>query len=65
MLGSAGLPEVTEALVAKLYLGRVIAAQATALAFRDTFIVFAMISLFAVLVALALWSPAPRRKRTN
>lgn len=60
MLGTAGLPNVTEGLVAKLYLGRVIAAQATALAFRDTFIAFALISLFAVLVALALWSPHRR-----
>lgn len=61
MLGSAGLPNVTEGLVAKLYLGRVIAAQATALAFRDTFIAFALVSFFAVLIALALWSP--RRDR--
>ena len=61
MLGSAGMPEITEALVAKLYLGRVIAAQATALAFRDTFIAFAILSVVAIGFALALWSP---RRRT-
>ena len=60
MLDTAGLPEITETLVAKLYLGRVIAAQATALAFRDTFFVFAIVSFIAVGVALALWSPRRR-----
>ncbi|MBT5571438.1 MAG: DHA2 family efflux MFS transporter permease subunit [Alphaproteobacteria bacterium] len=60
MLDTAGLPNITEALVAKLYLGRVIAAQATALAFRDTFFVFAIVSFFAVGVALALWTPRRR-----
>ena len=48
MLDTAGLPEITETLVATLYLGRVIAAQATALAFRDTFFVFAIVSFIAV-----------------
>ena len=57
MLGTAGLPGVTEALVAKLYLGRIVAAQATALGFRDTFFVFAIVSFVAVLFSLALWSP--------
>ncbi|MEH6754486.1 MAG: DHA2 family efflux MFS transporter permease subunit [Alphaproteobacteria bacterium] len=61
MLGTAGLPNVTEGLVAKLYLGRIIAGQATALAFRDTFIAFALVSFFAVLVSLALWSPSRDR----
>ena len=60
MLDTAGLPEITETLVATLYLGRVIATQATALAFRDTFFVFAIVSFIAVGVALALWSPRRR-----
>jgi DHA2 family multidrug resistance protein len=62
MLDTAGLPNITEALVTKFYLGRVIAAQATALAFRDTFFVFAIVSFFAVGVALALWSPRQHQR---
>jgi len=61
MLSSAGLPDVTEAALAKLYLGRIIAAQATALGFRDTFFAFAIVSLVAVLFSLALWSPLRKR----
>lgn len=63
MLGPAGLPDVTEALVAKLYLGRIVAAQATALGFRDTFFAFAIMGFVAVLFSLALWSPFRKERR--
>ncbi|MBO6784977.1 MAG: DHA2 family efflux MFS transporter permease subunit, partial [Alphaproteobacteria bacterium] len=56
MLIPGGLPALTDGLVAKFYLGRVIAAQATAFAFRDTFFVFAIVSAVAMLISLALWS---------
>jgi DHA2 family multidrug resistance protein len=61
MLGAAGLPGATETALAKLYLGRVLAAQATALGFRDTFFAFALVSFVAVLFSLALWSPFRKR----
>lgn len=60
MLTAAGLPDTIEAPLATLYLGRVVAAQATALAFRDTFIVFAMVGVVSVLLSLMLWSPFRR-----
>lgn len=60
MLSAAGLPDMIEAPLATLYLGRVVAAQATALAFRDTFIMFAMVGIVAVILSLALWSPFRR-----
>lgn len=61
MLGAAGLPGLTETALAKLYLGRVLAAQATALGFRDTFFAFALVSFVAVLFSLALWTPFRKR----
>lgn len=61
MLSSSGLPENVEGALSTLYLGRVVAAQATALAFRDTFIAFAAVGLVAVLLSLMLWTPYRRR----
>jgi len=60
MLAPAGLSEMTEAALSTLYLGRMVAAQATALAFQDTFFVFAIVGLCAVVLALALWTPFRR-----
>jgi DHA2 family multidrug resistance protein len=60
MLSAAGLPDAIEAPLATLYLGRMVAAQATALAFQDTFMVFALVGLLAVALSLALWSPYRR-----
>jgi EmrB/QacA subfamily drug resistance transporter len=60
MLTPTGLPDIVEGALASLYLGRVVAAQATALAFRDTFFVFALVGVVAVLLSLALWSPFRR-----
>ena len=60
MLATAGLPDVIEGSLATLYLGRMVAAQATALAFQDTFFVFALVGLLAVVLSLALWSPFRR-----
>jgi len=60
MLAAAGLPDTIEGPLATLYLGRMVAAQATALAFQDTFFVFAIVGLLAVALSLALWSPFRR-----
>ena len=60
MLAPAGLSEMTESALSTLYLGRMVAAQATALAFQDTFFVFAIVGLCAVVLALALWTPFRR-----
>ncbi len=60
MLAATGLPDTIEGPLATLYLGRMVAAQATALAFRDTFFVSAIVGLIAVALALVLWSPFRR-----
>ena len=60
MLAAANLPETIEGPLATLYLGRIVAAQATALAFQDTFFVFAIVGLLAVALSLALWTPFRR-----
>ncbi len=60
MLTATGLPDAIEGSLATVYLGRMVAAQATALAFRDTFIVFAMVGIVSVLLSLMLWSPFRR-----
>lgn len=60
LLHSAGLPDTVEAALATFYLGRVIAAQATALAFQNTFFIFAVMTFGAALLSLALWTPMRR-----
>jgi hypothetical protein len=54
MLGAAGLPAATEVALSKLYLGRMIAAQANALAFRDTFIVLGLAAAVAAVLGLVV-----------
>jgi DHA2 family multidrug resistance protein len=60
LLTATGLPDAIETPLATMYLGSMIAAQATALAFQDTFFVFALVGLLAVALSLALWSPYRR-----
>lgn len=55
LLGPAGLPAPTEAALSKFYLGRVIATQASALAFADTFIVLGLAAVAGSLLGLAVW----------
>lgn len=62
MLGATGIPDVVESAIATLYLGRVVAAQATTLAFQDTFIVFAIMTFVAAGISLALWTPYQQRR---
>lgn len=54
LLATGGLPDAIQEPGAMLYLGRVLSAQATMLAFRETFLMFAMVSLSAVFFALFL-----------
>ncbi len=54
LLATGGLPETIQEPGAMIYLGRVLSAQATALAFRDTFLMFAIFSFSAVFFALFL-----------
>jgi DHA2 family multidrug resistance protein len=60
MLTAAGLPDPVEAALASFYLGRIVAAQATALAFQDTFVAFAVMTFIAAVLSLALWTPLRR-----
>jgi hypothetical protein len=55
MLGPAGLPADVEVALSKLYLGRMIAAQASALAFRDTFIVLGLAAVVGTALGLVVW----------
>ncbi|MSO81036.1 MAG: DHA2 family efflux MFS transporter permease subunit [Alphaproteobacteria bacterium] len=59
LLDSHGLDEVTQGSAATWYLGKVLGAQATALAFRDTLFLLAGATAAAALLALTL---RPRRK---
>lgn len=54
LLSIGGLPESIQEPGAMLYLGRVVSAQATTLAFRDTFLMFAIVSISGVFFALLL-----------
>jgi EmrB/QacA subfamily drug resistance transporter len=54
LLDIGGLPEIIQQPGAMLFLGRVIAAQATTLAFRETFLMFAIVSLSGIFFALLL-----------
>ncbi len=54
LLAIGGLPESVQQSGAMLYLGQVISAQATILAFRDTFLVFAIVSLSGIFFAFLL-----------
>jgi hypothetical protein len=56
LLAIDGLPETIQQPGAMIYLGRVLSAQATMLAFRDTFLMFAMVSLLGVFFAFFLTS---------
>jgi DHA2 family multidrug resistance protein len=60
LLDAAGLPEGTEVALSKLYLGRVIAAQANALAFADTFIVLGIAAVAGAALGLTVWKPTRR-----
>lgn len=57
LLAVGGLPETIQQPGAMLYLGRVVSAQATMLAFRDTFLVFALVSLAGIVFAFILSPP--------
>ncbi|MGE0256618.1 MAG: DHA2 family efflux MFS transporter permease subunit [Alphaproteobacteria bacterium] len=59
LLDSHGLDEVTQGAAATWYLGKVLATQATAFAFRDTLFLLAAATAVAALLALTL---PPRRK---
>ncbi|MEK9796279.1 MAG: DHA2 family efflux MFS transporter permease subunit [Alphaproteobacteria bacterium] len=61
LLSGSGLPDAIQAPLATLYLGRMVAAQATALAFQDTFMLFALVAGFAALLSFTLWSPYRRQ----
>lgn len=63
LLAPAGLPDRAEGALATWHLGRIVASQASALAFRDTFYVFAIVSGMAAVIALFLWSPRGRSGR--
>jgi EmrB/QacA subfamily drug resistance transporter len=54
LLAIGGLPETIQQPGAMIYLGRVISAQATAMAFRETFLMFAIVSLSGIFFALLL-----------
>ena len=57
LLAQSELPEAIQQHTSILYLGRIISAQANMLAFRETFILFAIVSLSGVFFALLLISP--------
>jgi len=54
LLAIGGLPDIIQQPGAMFYLGRVVAAQATMLAFRETFLMFAIVSLTGIVFALLL-----------
>ncbi|NNE85554.1 MAG: MFS transporter, partial [Alphaproteobacteria bacterium] len=61
LLATGGLPEAIQQSGAILYLGQVVSAQAITLAFRDTFLMFAIVSLTGIFFAFLLGSPKDRR----
>ena len=60
LLAIGGLPETIQQPGAMIYLGRVVSAQATMLAFRDTFLLFAVLSLLGIVFALFFITPKRR-----
>jgi EmrB/QacA subfamily drug resistance transporter len=60
LLAIGGLPENIQQPGAMIYLGRVLSAQANTLAFRETFLMFAIVSLAGVFFALLLSQPKIR-----
>ncbi len=60
LLATGGLPENIQEPGAMIYLGRVLSAQATMLAFRETFLMFAIVSISAVFFAAFLGASKPR-----
>ena len=60
LLAIGGLPETIQQPGAMLYLGQVVSAQATMFAFRDTFLMFALMSLTGIFFALFLGKPRTR-----
>jgi EmrB/QacA subfamily drug resistance transporter len=61
LLATGGLPEAIQQSGAIFYLGRVVSAQAITLAFRDTFLMFAIVSLAGIVFAFMLGSSKDRR----
>ncbi len=55
LLGPAGLPPASEVALSKFYLGRIVATQANALAFSDTFIALGLSAVVAVGLGLIVW----------
>ena len=60
LLAIGGLPETIQQPGALLYLNRVVSAQATTMAFRETFLMFAIVSLSGIVFALFLRPPRTR-----
>ncbi|MCZ6454206.1 MAG: DHA2 family efflux MFS transporter permease subunit [Alphaproteobacteria bacterium] len=60
LLAIGGLPETIQQPGALLYLSRVVSAQATTMAFRETFLMFAIVGLSGMVFALFLRSPKTR-----
>ena len=60
LLAIGGLPETIQQPAAMLYLSRVVSAQATMLAFRDTFLILAIVALSGIVFALFLSPPKTR-----
>ena len=60
LFDAQGFDEMGQGAAATWYLGKVLSHQATALAFRDTFVVYAVIASFGILLALVL---RPHRRR--
>ncbi len=60
LLAIGGLPETIQQPGAMLYLSRVVSAQATMLAFRDTFLILAIVALSGIVFALFLGPPKTR-----
>ena len=60
LLATGGVPEAIQEPGAMIYLGRVVSAQATMLAFRETFLMFAIVSLSAIVFAAFLGAPKNR-----
>lgn len=60
LLATGGVPDSIQEPGAMIYLGRVVSAQATMLAFRETFLMFAIVSASAIFFAALLGGGKPR-----
>ncbi len=60
LLAIGGLPETVQQSGAMLYLGQVVSAQAITLAFRDTFLLFAVVTLAGIIFAFFVSQPKTR-----